>query len=49
MEQPRVLVAITSYNREKSLWALVDKLLEYENSEIIIFDDLTPNIDKSRL
>ncbi len=49
MEQPRVLVAITSYNREKSLWALVDKLLEYENCKIIIFDDLTPNIDKSRL
>ena len=48
-EQPRVLVAITSYNREKSLWALVDKLLEYENCKIIIFDDLTPNIDKSRL
>ena len=49
MEQPRVLVAITSYNREESLWALVDKLLEYKNCKIIIFDDLTPNIDKSRL
>ena len=39
MEQPRVLVAITSYNRNYSLMLLVEKLLDEPNVDIIIFDD----------
>ena len=39
MEQPRVLVAITSYNRKGSLLGLVAALSEYKNVDIAIFDD----------
>ena len=39
MEQPRVLVAITSYNRNYSLMLLVEKLLDEPNVDIVIFDD----------
>ena len=49
MEQPRVLVCITAYNRPDSLWALVSKLLENDNCDIRIFDDATPNFDKSKI
>ena len=39
MEQPRVLVAITSYNRNYSLMLLVEQLLDEPNVDIVIFDD----------
>ena len=39
MEQPRVLVAITSYNRFNSLCDLTFKLLQNDNVDIAIFDD----------
>ena len=39
MEQPRVLVAITSYKRNYSLMLLVEKLLDEPNVDIVIFDD----------
>ena len=39
MEQPRVLVAITSYNRPSSLVDLVVELAEEPNVDIVIFDD----------
>lgn len=39
MEQPRVLVAITSYNRRDSLCKLVANLVRNENTDIVIFDD----------
>lgn len=39
MEQPRVLVAITSYNRNYSLMLLIEKLLDEPNVDIVIFDD----------
>ena len=41
METPKVLVAITSYNRRTSLCLLVDALLPYVNADIVIFDDLS--------
>ena len=55
MEQPRVLVAITSYNRKKSLFSLVGELLQYENTDVVIFDDCSdwdveaPNTPGARL
>ena len=39
MEQPRVLVAITSYNRQQSLFRLTRELHQYDNVDIVIFDD----------
>ena len=45
----KTLVIITSYNRQESLWALVSKLREQDNCDIVIFDDLTPNFDKSKI
>lgn len=39
MEQPRVLVTITSYNRRDSLCKLVASLVQNENTDIVIFDD----------
>lgn len=39
MEQPRVLVSITSYNRKGSLLRLVAALSEYKNVDIAVFDD----------
>ena len=39
MEQPRVLVAITSYNRRDSLCKLVASLVQNETTDIVIFDD----------
>lgn len=39
MEQPRVLVAITSYNRRDSLCKLVASLVPNETTDIVIFDD----------
>ena len=40
MEQPRVLVAITSYNRKQSLFNLVSHIMdESVNVDIIVFDD----------
>ena len=40
MEQPRVLVAITSYNREESLCPLIINIgAEYENCDFVVFDD----------
>lgn len=39
MEQQKVLVAITSYNRPSSLVDLVVKLAEEPNVDIVIFDD----------
>lgn len=40
MEQPRVLVAITSYNRKQSLFNLVSHIMdESVNVDIVIFDD----------
>lgn len=39
MEQPKVLVAITSYNRNKTLWRLVDHLLAESSADFVIFDD----------
>ena len=39
MKQPRVLVAITSYNRRDSLCKLVASLVPNETTDIVIFDD----------
>ena len=47
MENPKVLVAITSYNRLNSLCALIDALQEPEQRiipDIVVFDDCTPNL-----
>ena len=38
MEQPRVLVCITHYNREKSLYNLLKNLVE-QDCRIVVFDD----------
>ena len=39
MEQPKVLVIITTYNRNKTLWRLVDHLLAESSADFVIFDD----------
>ena len=40
MEQPRVLVAITSYNRKQSLFNLASHIMdECVNVDIVVFDD----------
>ena len=40
MEQPRVLVAITSYNRQESLCNLVSHIMaESFNVDFVVFDD----------
>lgn len=48
MEQPRVLVAITSYNRQDELINLIASLQDEEHQSIIpdiaVFDDCTPTL-----
>ena len=39
MEQQKVLVIITTYNRNKTLWRLVDHLLAESSADFVIFDD----------
>ncbi len=39
MEKPRVLVAITSYNRKQTLQRLIGTLYDSENTDVVVFDD----------
>ena len=39
MEQPTTLIIITAYNRNETLWRLVDHLLAESSADFVIFDD----------